>query len=160
MFNTPFDNNLKDSNVNMTVSGEFPYYGNLSQSYSSKINSKVRFNSMIAIGNPIVDISAEITRQILDQFHLSFGQTVFANQSNVGFYKELENMPQVTYIPGGSIQNTLRVMAWCLYMNPDNARFFKVTMLGATGKDNYRDKIINAFNKSGVNHILQIIPNL
>ena len=45
-------------------------------------------------------------------------------------------------------------------MNPDNARFFKVTMLGATGKDNYRDKIINAFNKSGVNHILQIIPNL
>ena len=160
MFNTPFDNNLKDSNVNMTVSGEFPYYGNLSQSSSSKINSKVRFNSLVAIGNPIVDISAEITRQILDKFHLSFGQTVFANQSNIGFYQELENMPQVTYIPGGSIQNTLRVMAWCLYMNPDNARFFKVTMLGATGKDNYRDKIINAFNGSGVNHILQIIPNM
>jgi len=159
MFGTPYES-LKDSNINMTVSGEFPYYGNLSQSSSSKINSKVRFNSLVAIGNPIVDISAEITRQILDKFHLSFGQTVFANQSNIGFYQELENMPQVTYIPGGSIQNTLRVMAWCLYMNPDNARFFKVTMLGATGKDNYRDKIINAFNGSGVNHILQIIPNM
>ena len=160
MFNTPFDNNLKDSNVNMTVSGEFPYYGNLSQSYSSKINSKVRFNSMIAIGNPIVDISAEITKQILDQFQLRFGQTVFANQSNIGFYQELENMPQVTYIPGGSIQNTLRVTAFCLNTNPMNAKMFKLTMLGATGKDNYRDKIINAFNQLGVNHILEIVPNM
>ena len=159
MFRTPF-NDRKDSNIDMTVSGEFPNYGNLSQSYSNKINTKIRFNSLIAIGNPIVDISAEITREILDKFRLSFGETVFANQSNVGFYQELENMPQVTYIPGGSIQNTLRVLAWCLYMNPENAKYFKVTMLGATGKDNYRDKIINAFNKIGVNHILEIIPNL
>ena len=139
---TPYFNNLKDSNVEMTSSGQFPYYNNFSQSFSPNINSKIRFHSLIAIGNPIVDISAEITKEILNKYNLQFGQTVFANATNVGFYQELENMPKVTYIPGGSIQNTLRVTAWCLYMNPENIRNFKLTMLGATGKDNYRDKNI------------------
>ena len=95
-----------------------------------------------------------------EKYRLHFGETVFANQSNVGFFQELENMPQVTYIPGGSIQNTLRVTAFCLNTNPMNAKMFKLTMLGATGKDNYRDKIINAFNQLGVNHILEIVPNM
>lgn len=156
---TPYFNNLKDSNVEMTSSGRFPYYNNFSQSFSPNINSKIRFHSLIAIGNPIVDISAEITKEILNKYNLQFGQTVFVNATNVGFYQELENMPKVTYIPGGSIQNTLRVTAWCLYMNPENIRNFKLTMLGATGKDNYRDKIINAFKDLGVNHILELIPN-
>ena len=126
--NTPF-NDQKDGNVDMTISGQFPYFNYSSQIIPQKINnSKIRFRSMIAIGNPIVDISAEIT--------------------------------QVTYIPGGSIQNTLRVAAWCLYMNPENINLFKVTMLGATGNDTYSNKIISAFNQSGVNHILQKIPNM
>lgn len=157
---TPFNNERKDSNIDMSISGEFPYFNNISQSFSSKINTKNRFHSLIAIGNPIVDISAEITQEILSKYNLSFGQTVFANESNIGFYQELENMPQVTFIPGGSIQNTLRVTAWCLQMNPENAKFFKLTMLGATGKDNYREKIVIAFDQLGVNHILQTIPNL
>ena len=160
--NTPF-NDRKDSNVDMTVSGEFPYsyFNNNSQAFPPRniSPSKIRFRSLIAIGNPIVDISAEITRPILDKYNLHFGETVFANPSNVGYFQELERMPQVTYIPGGSIQNTLRVTAWCLYMSPENIRLFKVTMLGATGKDTYANKIITAFNQSGVNHILQEIPN-
>lgn len=156
---TPYNNERKNSNVDMTISGEFPI-NNLSYSYSIKNNPKIRFYSLIAIGNPIVDISGEITKQTLEKYHLSFGQTVFANQSNVGFYQDLENATQVTYIPGGSIQNTLRVTAWCIFMNPENIRNFKLTMLGATGKDNYREKIIRAFDDLGVRHILQIIPNL
>jgi adenosine kinase len=69
-------------------------------------------------------------------------------------------MPQVTYIPGGSIQNTLRVTALCLNMEPNKANMFKLTMLGATGNDNYRNKIIYAFDQLGVQHILEIIPNV
>ncbi len=158
--NTPF-NDQKDGNVDMTISGQFPYFNYSSQIIPQKINnSKIRFRSMIAIGNPIVDISAEITQEILKLYNLHFGETVFANPSNEGFYKALEDMPQVTYIPGGSIQNTLRVAAWCLYMNPENINLFKVTMLGATGNDTYCNKIISAFNQSGVNHILQKIPNM
>ena len=156
---TPFNNERKDSDIDMTNSGYFQNL-NYSHSFSTKVNPKIRFYSLLALGNPIVDISAEVTRDILEKYRLHFGETVFANQSNVGFFQELENMPQVTYIPGGSIQNTLRVTAFCLNTNPMNAKMFKLTMLGATGKDNYRDKIINAFNQLGVNHILEIVPNM
>ena len=157
---TPFNNERKDSDIDMTPSGYFPNYGlGNSRSYIANMNSKIRFRSLLAIGNPIVDISAEVTREILDKYHLKFGETVFANKNNIGFYQELENMPQVSYIPGGSIQNTLRIAAYCLNLDPSIRQFFTLTMLGATGADTYRDKIINSFNQLGVNHILEKIPN-
>ena len=157
---TPYNNFQKNNDMEMSTSGYFPnYIPNNSHSLMVKINPKIRFNSLLAIGNPIVDISAEVTKDILIKYNLKFGETVFANQSNSGFYQELENMPQVTYIPGGSIQNTLRVAALCLNME-NKSNFFKLTMLGATGKDNYRNKIISAFDQLGVQHILEIIPNM
>ena len=123
---TPFNNYQKDSNMDISTSGYFPICNiNNSHSLNQKINSKIRFNSLIAIGNPIVDISAEVTKDILIKYNLKFGETVFANQSNSGFYQELENMPQVTYIPGGSIQNTLRVAALCLNMEKEQNRIIR-----------------------------------
>ena len=156
---TPFNNERKGSDIDMTPSGYFPL-GN-SRSYMANNNSKFRFKSLLAIGNPIVDISAEVTREILDKYHLKFGETVFADKNNIGFYQELENMPQVSYLPGGSIQNTLRICAHCLNLDPSiKNNFFRLSMLGATGDDTYRDKIINSFNQLGVNYLLEKIPNV
>ena len=119
-----------------------------------------RFHSIIAIGNPIVDISAEVTKESIQKYRLKWGETVFADQTNIGFFDELESKPQVTYIPGGSIQNSLRVASWCLNMEPQNQNKYSITMLGATGNDGYKDKIINAFNASGVKPLLQSIPDM
>ena len=122
-------------------------------------SQKFRFRSMIAIGNPIVDISAEITEDIIPKYGLKWGETIFANESNVGFFKELESNPKVKYIPGGSIQNTLRTTSWCINMNQENHKIFKITMLGATGKDSYRKKILDAFALAGVNGLLECIED-
>jgi adenosine kinase len=119
-----------------------------------------RLSSIIAIGNPIVDILAEIEKEIVQRFKLVWGGTFFASKDNMGFFDELESRPQVTYIPGGSIQNTLRVTNWCLNMEEKNKGKFRVTMLGAIGQDNYKDKIMNALNSAGVIPLLQPIPNI
>lgn len=119
-----------------------------------------RFHSLIAIGNPIVDISAEIDKESIEKYRLKWGETVFADRTNIGFFNELESKPQVIYIPGGSIQNTLRVAAWCLNMEPQNQNKYSLTMLGSAGNDGYRDKIINAFNFCGVKPLIQTIPNM
>ena len=119
-----------------------------------------RFHSIIAIGNPIVDISAEVNKESIQKYRLRWGETVFADKTNIGFFDELESKPQVTYIPGGSIQNALRVASWCLNMEPQNQKKYSLTMLGATGNDGYKDKIINAFNACGVKPLLQPIPNM
>jgi adenosine kinase len=129
-------------------------------SYKTFDSLSPRLNSIIAIGNPIVDISAEIEKEILPRYKLVWGGTFFADESNMGFFDVLESKPQVTYIPGGSIQNTLRVAKWCLNMEEQNKNKFKLTMLGAIGVDNYKEKIMNALNSAGVTPLLQQIPNI
>ena len=129
-------------------------------SYKTFDSLSPRLNSIIAIGNPIVDISAEIEKEILPRYKLVWGGTFFADESNMGFFDVLESKPQVTYIPGGSIQNTLRVAKWCLNMEEQNKNKFKLTMLGAIGIDNYKEKIMNALNSAGVTPLLQQIPNI
>jgi len=48
----------------------------------------------------------------------------------------------------------------CLNMEEKNKGKYSITMLGATGKDQYKDKIMNALKVSGVKPLLQSIPNL
>jgi len=40
---------------------------------------------------------------------LDFGGTVFANEKNMGIYEELEKSKDVSYVPGGSVTNSIRV---------------------------------------------------
>ena len=119
-----------------------------------------RLSRIIAIGNPIVDILAETDKETLQRYKLIFGGTFFADEYNMGFFDELESKTQVTYIPGGSIQNTLRVANWCLNMEEENKGKFFVTMLGAIGQDSYKEKIMNALKSADVIPLLQPIPNI
>jgi adenosine kinase len=112
-------------------------------------------NSMIAIGNPIVDITCEIDENSLKKYDLEWGKTVFANEKNVPFFEELEKNEKVMYTTGGSIQNSLRVCSWCINMNETNKNKYKITMLGSVGNDNYKDKIMNALSTSGVNPLFE-----
>ena len=123
-------------------------------------NSHRQINSLIAIGNPIVDISAETDEHSIEKFELEWGRTVFANDKNIGIFEELEKKPEVSYVPGGSIQNSLRVASWCLNMNEETKNRYKLTMLGCVGNDIYKDKIQNALKEAGVNPLLQINSNM
>ena len=145
-----------DEGDDLSFAGASIYSNPHIQTFQS--SQKLRFRSLIAIGNPIVDITAQTDEETLKKFNLKLGGTVFANEENKGYFKLLEKDPKVKYIPGGSIQNTLRVASWCINMEPQTSKLFKITMLGATGKDNYREKIINAFSLSGVNYLLECIP--
>ena len=118
-------------------------------------SSHKKLKSLIAIGNPIVDISAETDSASIEKYALAWGQTVFANEKNIGFFEELEKKKDVSYVPGGSIQNSLRVASWCLGMNKATKRQYHLTMLGCVGNDSYKDKITEALKEAGVNPLLQ-----
>jgi adenosine kinase len=132
----------------------------MSISQNIPVQDNFRFRSLIAIGHPILDISAEVDKESIQKYRLKWGETVFADESNIGFFKELESEPEVTYVPGGSIQNTLRVCSWCLNMEPNNQDKYSITMLGATGEDMYKEKIMHALQMAKVNPLLQAIPNM
>ena len=114
-----------------------------------------KINSLIALGNPIVDITCEIDEDSIKKYDLGWGKTVFANEKNLPFFEELEKNPKVMYTTGGSIQSTLRVCSWCINMDENNKNKYKITMLGSVGNDNYKDKIMNALSTSGVNPLFE-----
>jgi hypothetical protein len=64
---------------------------------------------IVGLGNPIVDISANTDEPTIQKFYLGFGRTVFRNEQNEGIFGYLESQPDVTYIPGGSVTNSIRI---------------------------------------------------
>ena len=68
-------------------------------------------------------------------------------------------MPEVEFVPGGSAQNSVRVLRWCLNADPYLQHNFKVSMVGSIGDDPYKDKILNALKELGVNPIFEVLKN-
>jgi len=122
-------------------------------------NPQFQFNSLVAIGNPIIDISAEVSKETITKLDLKWGQTVFANEKNLPLFEELENKKDVSYIPGGSIQNTMRVCSWVL-KKQNLKNNFKLTMLGCVGDDKYGKKICDALKENDVVPLLQNVKNI
>ena len=137
-------------------------FNNLNLSLSPAFSQTLPpLSSIIAIGNPIIDITAEIDKETIQKFGLKWGETVFMTPQNEAIYQEIENKAEVSYTPGGSVQNTLRVASWCLNNDPNNKnKNYKLTMLGSVGDDNYSIKVINSLKAYGVNPLLQIIPKM
>ena len=132
-----------------------------SQSFSQSQPSRERreIRSLIAVGDPIVDISSEIDTEIIKKYNMKWGDTVFLDENNDnGVFGELERMPEVRYIPGGAVENSIRVLAWCLNMDSNNKNKFKITMMGCAGDDLYKQKVLNALKELNVNALFQILP--
>ena len=126
---------------------------------NDKKKERAEINSLIALGDPIVDITSEIDTDIIKKYNMKWGDTIFLDEnSDNGVFGELERMPEVRYIPGGSVENSMRVLAWCLNMDENNKNKFKITMMGCTGDDLYKAKVLNALKELDVNYLFEILP--
>ena len=118
-------------------------------------------NSIIAIGDPIEDITSYIEPSLIEKYGLKIGDSIFADETstdrNLEVFKELESMATVNYVPGGSVQNTMRVLSWCLGMEHNQKNKFTISMLGSIGDDEYKNRILTALEDIGVNPLLEII---
>jgi adenosine kinase len=122
--------------------------------------------SIIGIGDCMVDIITEINSEIINLYHLENDQTKYTDENTKNIFKELESMPFVQYIPGGSTQNILRVLSYLLHENSNfnnngnniiNIRVkYEISMLGSIGEDVYKEKIINSLNHSKIKPLLKI----
>ena len=141
-------------------------FGGDSKNYNLQVtpvaNQKMAsISSILAIGNPIIDITAEIDKELIQKYGLKCGETIFSVPDNEAFFNEIENKPEVTFTPGGSVQNSLRVASFCLNSDPTaQNKNYKLTMIGSVGNDINKDRIINALTAYGVKPLLQVIPNM
>lgn len=122
----------------------------------------ISINSLIALGNPIVDISAEIEKEDILKFNLRFGGINYVTDENREFYTKIEEKTQVFSTTGGSAQNILRAINWGFKLsNLNDLGAKKLSMLGSVGNDLYKLKIINCLSQSNIHtNLLETILDM
>ncbi|RZF39218.1 hypothetical protein LSTR_LSTR010312 [Laodelphax striatellus] len=112
---------------------------------SSRMEEMLRENSVLCIGNPLLDISATVPDEFLDKWNLKPNDAILATDKHMALYKEFEANYPVEYIAGGASQNTARVAQWIL-KKPNTCAYF-----GSVGIDDYSKILKEKAVADGVN---------
>jgi adenosine kinase len=100
--------------------------------------------AILGMGNPLLDISAEVTQATFDKYGLEAGNAILAEDKHKPIYDELAAMKDVKYIAGGATQNSIRVAQWML-QEPGMTAY-----MGCIGDDDFGKKLQDACKADGV----------
>jgi len=98
----------------------------------------------IGMGNPLLDISAQVPTSFLDKYGLKQSNAILAGPEHQALYAELVKDYPVDYVPGGSALNTIRVAAW-FAGEPNQFGYF-----GSVGRDANADILLKNTRAAGV----------
>jgi len=105
---------------------------------------------LFGLGNPLLDISANVDEEYLKKYDLKANDAILAEDKHIPIYKEISEKYEAEYIPGGATQNAIKIAQWHLG-TPD-----ATTFMGCIGKDDEFGKILETnTRKLGVNTIYQ-----
>ena len=99
------------------------------------------------MGNPLLDISAEVGQDVLDKYDVKLDNQILAEEKHLPIYKELIEEHKATFIPGGATKNSIRVAQWML--NKDGLEK-NTAYMGCVGKDEYATTLKECAVKDGV----------
>jgi len=100
--------------------------------------------ALLGMGNPLLDVSADVDQATLDKYGLKGGDAVLAEEQHFPLFDQLVKTPGVQYIAGGATQNTIRVAQWML-QQPGMTAY-----MGCVGADANGAKLKAACDKDGV----------
>ncbi|KAK0153631.1 Adenosine kinase [Merluccius polli] len=84
------------------------------------------------MGNPLLDISAEVDKDFLDKYGLKPNDAILAEDKHKVLFEELISNFKAEYHAGGATQNSIKVAQWMLQEPHKVGTFF-----GCIGKDKY-----------------------
>ncbi|TPX75253.1 adenosine kinase [Chytriomyces confervae] len=99
--------------------------------------------SLLYFGQPLLDISAKVSVKVLKQYGLNSNDMILADESHQPLYKEVQDHRNVTYLAGGSCQNSARGSQWLL---PANSTCY----VGCVGRDDAAKKLREAAHADGL----------
>jgi len=112
------------------------------------MNRIVRHSSegiLFAIGNPLLDISAEVNEEFLNRYNLEPNNSILADDRHKHMCEEMVKHFTVDYVPGGATQNTVRIAQWLIGV--PNA----TTFMGCIGRDEFGQILERKLREAGVN---------
>jgi len=98
----------------------------------------------MGMGNPLLDVSAEVEPELLTEFGLELNNAILAEEKHQPLFAKMQALPNVQYIAGGATQNSIRVAQWML-QTPGSTAY-----TGCIGDDEVGKKMIAACDKDGV----------
>ncbi len=99
---------------------------------------------LYGMGNPLLDISAEVPVDYLERYALKPNDAILAEAKHMPIYQELVDTCEVEYIAGGATQNTIRVAQWML------GKKFATSFIGCIGQDEFGKQLESQATKNGV----------
>lgn len=106
--------------------------------------------ALLGMGNPLLDISAEVGQDLLDKYELKGGDAILAEAKHQPLFGEMMKMPGVQFIAGGATQNTIRVAQWMVQEGGATA------YMGCVGNDDNGKKLQAACEKDGVKALYMV----
>lgn len=101
----------------------------------------------MGMGNPLLDISAEVGQDVLDKYDVKLDSAILAEDKHQPIYKELVDSYSPQYIAGGATQNSIRVAQWMLKpAGMEGATAF----MGCIGNDEYGKTLEECAKADGV----------
>lgn len=110
-----------------------------------KPDGAVRTGVLFGMGNPLLDISAEVQTSLLEKYGLEANNAILAEDKHQPIYEELVKDYSVDYIAGGATQKSIRVAQWILQER------HATTYVGCIGKDTYGEQLTSKASGDGVN---------
>lgn len=107
----------------------------------------VKEGILFGMGNPLLDISAEVPLDYITKYGLKEDDAILAEEKHIPIYQELVKQYDVEYIAGGATQNSVRVAQWMLgtKQNPRSASY-----LGCIGDDKFGVELTQRSREAGV----------
>jgi len=109
---------------------------------------------LLGMGNPLLDISANVGDDMLTKYDLKAGNAILAEDKHKPLYEELVKNYPVEYIAGGATQNSIRVCQWMLQQPNATA------MAGCIGDDAFGKQLSAAATKDGVKGVYMVTPTV
>lgn len=112
----------------------------------SSISENAKYTgTLLGMGNPLMDISANVGQDMFDKYGLKAGDAVLQEEKQAGITEDLMNNFNPDLIPGGSTLNAIRVCNWMLGSS------MATGFTGCVGNDSYGETMEKLALGEGVN---------
>lgn len=108
------------------------------------LESAVKEGVILGMGNPLLDISANIKPDFLEKYNVKANDAILAEDKHMPLYKDIADNYDVEYTAGGATQNSIRVAQWMLQAKGPTSYF------GAIGSDKFGKTMTDCCLKDGV----------
>lgn len=108
-------------------------------------SGKLSEGFLFGIGNPLLDIIAEVPVSFLESYKLKANDAILATAEHKGLNETLlRDFPNHQFVAGGATQNTMRAATW--FLQQPNVSVY----MGCVGQDKYHQLLHDAASKAGL----------